>query len=266
MYSMNIVSKLLVAGVGVMVVSGLALSAQASLIVLKNGRSVTGKSIEWRESTRDYLVINEGASMPVPEDQVSKMEIDKPAELDRAKGLVASRQFAQALPLLDGIIQKYRKLSWDVDAMKLQAQCYIEMNDSKKAAVAIDALFNAGGTLAPALQMTYWKALQKSGDTKRLHQELNRTMGTGAPDLVAAAYLIRGNLYLEDGDQDAALSDYIKIVTLFKAAKAVQPEALYNAADLLDKAKDPRAADMRKILMQDYKNSEFAAKAAAKKK
>ncbi len=263
---MNIVSKIFVAGVGILVVSGLTLAVQASSISMKNGRTVTGKSIEWREGTRDYLVLSEGASIPVPEDQVAKMAIDKPLDLDQAKNMVASRQYQQALPLLDAIIKQYRKLSWDIDAMRLSAQCFIEMNDSKKAADAVDALFVAGGTLPPVVQMSYWKSLQKSGDIQRLQKELSRTMGTGSPDLAAAAYLIRGNMYMEDGNQDAALSDFIKIIIFFKDEKAVQPEALYNAAELMDKAKDPRAADLRKTLVQNYKNSEFAAKVVPNKK
>jgi tetratricopeptide (TPR) repeat protein len=256
---MNIGRILVAAAV---VSSGLALAAQASVIVMKNGRTVTGKSIEWREDTRDYLVINEGASMPVPEDQIASMNIDRPAELDQAKKLVSSGQYAQAIPVLDGMIKAYRKLSWDVDAMKLQAQCYVEMNDLKKASEAMDRVFTAGGTMPASVQMNYWKALQKTGDIKQLERDLNRTLGTGPSDLVAAAYLIRGNSYLQDGNQDAALSDFLKIVTLFKGEKAVQPEALYNAAELLEKAnaKDPRAADLRKILLQDYKTSEFAGK------
>jgi thioredoxin-like negative regulator of GroEL len=257
---MNIMGRICAAGVGVMVVSGLVLTAQASSIVLKNGRTLTGKSIEWRESTQDYLVDNEGASVPVAADQVARMNIDKPADLDQAKTMVATRQFAQAIPLLEGIIKKYKRLSWDVDALKLQAQCYIEMNDSKKAGVAMDALYAAGGSLAPAVQMNYWKSLQKAGDTKKLQQDLSRTLGTGPADLVAAAYLIRANSYLQDGDQDAALADFVKIVTIFRSEKAVQPEALYRAALIMDKNKDPRAAEYRKILAQDYKTSEYATK------
>ena len=241
-------------------VGGTALSARASTIVMKNGRTVSGKSIEWREATKDYLVINEGASMPVPEDQVTKIDIDKPAELDKAKNLMVSRQYAQAIPMLEEMIKKYRKLSWDMDAMKLQAQCYVEMNDMKKAATAIDVLAAAGGTLSPALQMVYWKALQKSGDTQRLQRELSRSIGTGAPDLAATAYLLRANLALEAGDPDAALSDFLKIVTILKGEKAAQPEALYQAAALLEKVKDPRADEFRKILLQDFKSSEWAAK------
>ncbi len=257
---MNIMGRMVVAGVGVMVVSSLALTAQASSIVLKNGRTLTGKSIEWRDSTQDYLVDNEGASVPVAADQIAKMNIDKPADLDQAKTMVATRQYAQALPILEGIIKKYKKLSWDVDALKLQAQCYVEMNDSKKAGVAMEALYAVGGSLPPAVQMTYWRSLQKAGETKKLQQDLSKTLGTGPADLVAAAYLIRANSFLQDGDQDAALADFIKIVTIFRNEKAVQPEALYRAALIMDKNKDPRAAEYRKILTQEYKTSEYASK------
>lgn len=257
---MNIVIKLVVAGVGVLGVCGLTGTAEASSITLRNKQVLTGSTIEWREATRDYQVTNEGASRVIPEDQIAQLNIDKPADYDKAKGLVTSRQYAQALTLLDGVIKKYKKLNWDIEALKMQAQCYVEMNDPKKAAVAMDALFAAGGTMTPALQVAYWTALQKSGDTKRLQLELTRTLGTGPADLVAAAYLVRGNSFLQDGDQDAALSDYLKILTIFKGAKAVQPEALYHAAELLEKAKDPRAAEFRKILVQEYKTSEFAAK------
>ncbi len=256
--AMNIVSRILVAGL--VVVCGLVLTARASSIVMKNGRTVTGKTIEWRESTRDYLVNNEGASMPVPEDQVVKIEVDKPAELEQARGLVASGRYTQALPLLEGVAKGYKKLSWDIDALKLLVQCYVELNDIKKVSGAMDALFAAGGTASPQLQMSYFRALQKAGDTKRLQQELSRTLGSGTASLVAVSYLMRANLYMQEGNQDAALSDFLKIVTLFKGEKLVQPEALYNVAQLLEKAKDPRAAEFRKILAADYKNSEFANK------
>ena len=174
--------------------------------------------------------------------------------------MVTARQYGQAIPVLDELIRKYKKLSWDVEALKLQAQCYVEMNEPRKAAVVMDALFAAGGTMTPALQLLYWKALEKAGDTKRLQQDLNRTLGTGSAGVVAAAYLMRANIFLQEGNQDAALSDFLKIVTLFKNEKAVQPEALYNVIDLLEKGKDPRAAEFRKILLQDYKTSEFAGK------
>lgn len=257
---MKIMGRILGAGMGVLVLGGLAFPASASSITLQNKQVLNANTIEWREASRDYLVTAGGASRTVPEDQVLQLNVDKPADYDKAQALIASRQHAQALAVLEGVIQKYRKLVWDVEALKLQVQCHVEMNDPRKAAASMDALFAAGATLTPALQKAYWTALQKAGDTARLQKELVRTLGTGPADLVAAAYLIRGNAYLQDGNQEAALADYIKVVTIFKGEKAVQPEALYNAAELLEKGKDPRAAEFRKILVNEYKTSEFAAK------
>lgn len=257
---MNIVCKMSVVGVAVLLAGGPVLPASASSLVLKNKQVLEGNSIEWREASREYVVLMGGASRSIPASEVLKLNIDKPANIDKAKALISSRQYAQALPLLEEIIRKYKQLIWDVEALKLQAQCFVEMNEPKKATASLDALFAAGATLTPALQKTYWTALQKAGNNERLMKELTRTMGVGSPDLVATAYVIRGNAYLQDGNQDAALADFIKVVTLFKNEKASQPEALYQVADLLEKAKDPRAAEFRKILVNDYKDSEFAAK------
>lgn len=257
---MNSVGKIIVVTGGVLMVGGLTFSALGSSIILKNKQALNSNVIEWNEAAREYVIKTGGASRSIPEDQVLQMNIDKPADYDKAKALIASRQYAQALPLLADLIRKYKKLVWDVESLKLQAQCYVEMNEPKKATSSLDALFAAGATLTPALQKTYWTALQKAGDTERLQKDLVRTLGTGAPDLVAAAYLIRGNAYLQDGNQEAALADYIKVVTIFKNEKEPQPEALYQAAILLEKAQDPRATEFRKILANDYKNSEFAAK------
>ena len=69
---MSIVSRIFVAGI---VLGSVVVTVQASSIVLKNGRTVTGKGIQWREATHDYLVESDGASMPVPEDQVVKMSV-----------------------------------------------------------------------------------------------------------------------------------------------------------------------------------------------
>ncbi|MEI6563226.1 MAG: hypothetical protein WCO42_02835 [bacterium] len=261
-----IVSKSLLAGVCVGVVGGLALPVlAANVITLKNGRVISAPTIEWRSSTGDYIVAAEGGAVPIPLAQVARLNIERPAEFDQAIGLVKSRLFRQAVPLLEGIVSKYKMLNWDVDAGKWLVQCYLEINDPKKLATAMDALVAAGGTVPNNTLMMYWKMLQKAGDVKRLNREITRTLGTGSPDFVATAYMMRGNAYLKDGDEASALADFLKVVTLFKNEKAVQPEALFTAADLLDKAKDPRGADLRKVLMQEYKNSEYATKAAAVK-
>jgi hypothetical protein len=234
-------------------------------IQLKNGRTMTGKTIEWREGTQEYILATADTTLPIPRAQVARVTVDRPAEFDQAATMVKSRLFGQAIPILEGIVKKYRMLTWDAEAGKLLAQAYLETNEPRKAMAAMDALFaSVSRDQVPAsLQMMYWKAMLSTGAHMQLRKELDKVIGSAASDTAAAAYLMRGNLSLKLGDEDEALADFLKVTTLFQSMKALQPEALFNAANLLDAARDPRGADMRKQLVQEYAGNEFAAKAAA---
>ena len=249
------------------VVGTLAVSVGAeSTITLKNGRSLSAKTIEWREGTQDYLIATGDTIMPIPRAQVAKVAVDKPADFDQGVALVKSRQFGQAIPILEGIVKKYRMLNWDAEAGKLLAQAYLDTNDPKKAVAAMENLFSvvSRDQVSFPLQVTYWKALLSNGSNVQLRKELDKVIGTGAPEMVGTAYLLRGNMFLKMGEEDDALSDFIKITTLFQNQKALQPEALFRAADLLDKNRDSRGAEFRKKLAKDFPGNEFTAKAASK--
>lgn len=264
---MSMMNRMILAGLGMLVVAALSLPASAeNALFYKNGRSVTGTSIQWRETTQDYLILNGETSMMVPLAEVSRVVVDTPADYTQALGMVKGRLYAQAIPLLEGVVKKYRRLGWDLEATKLLAQAYFETNNPKKGIAAMETLYAAvpHSQVPMALQMLYWKALSASGATEALQKELGVALGAGTPEMVGNVYLMRGNMLLKDGDEAAALSDFLKVTTLFQKNKAIQPEALYRAADLLDKARDPRGADMRKTLIHDYPGNEFAVKAAAK--
>lgn len=250
------------------IVSALALPVLAeNAVYLKNGRTLAAKTIEWREVAQEYVVTTAETTMPIPRAQVARAVVDKPAEYDQAVSLLRSRLYAQAIPLLESIVRKYRMLDWDAEASKLLAQAYLEVNDAKKAVAVMDNLL----TLVPydqvpaALKMTYWKALLASGAHDQLRKELDKVIGSGAPEAVATAYLMRANLFLKMGEDDAALSDFLKLITLYPAQKAVQPEALYRAAELFDGIRDPRGAEFRAKLAKDFASSEWASKPAAVK-
>lgn len=253
--------------VAMTVVGALAYSLQAENVVyLKNGRSMQAKTLEWREVAQEYVITTGETTMPIPRAQVARVVTDKPAEFDQAAGLVKSRLFSQAIPMLETIVKKYRMMNWDAEAGKLLAQCYLETNDPKKAVTAMENLFSvvSRDQVSATLQMTYWKALLSSGATTPLRKELDKVIGTGTPEMVGAAYLMRGNMFLKLGEDDDALADFLKLTTLFQAQKALQPEALFRAAELLDKARDPRGAEFRKKLAQEYPGTEFASKPASK--
>jgi len=260
---MNSRSLLAMTIVSVLVLPALAENA----VYLKNGRTLAAKTIEWREVAQEYVITTAETTMPIPRAQVARAVVDKPADYDQAVSLLRSRLYAQAIPLLESIVRKYRMLDWDVEASKLLAQAYMEANESKKAVAVMDNLL----TLVPydqvpaALKMTYWKALLASGAHDQLRRELDKVIGAGTPDAVASAYLMRANLFLKLGEDDSALSDFLKLMTLYPAQKAVQPEALYRAAELFDGIRDPRGAEFRAKLAKEYASSEWASKPATVK-
>jgi TolA-binding protein len=63
--------------------------------------------------------------------------------------------------------------------------------------------------------------------------------------------------------EDAVL-DYLRTAILFKAQEDVQPEAVFKAAQTLEKLRDQRAKDFYKRVVQDYPGSAYAAQARAK--
>lgn len=120
-----------------------------------------------------------------------------------------------------------------------------------------------GEGVSPEFQALYQKALMEGGTNETVRKQLDAAIGRGSQETIGQIYLMRANLFLKAGDEEAALSDFLKVTTLFRKNKAIQPEALFQASILLDKARDPRGADFRKMLMNDYPKSEFAAKAAS---
>lgn len=250
------------------IVSALALPALAeNTVYLKNGRTIAAKTIEWREVAQEYVITTAETTMPIPRAQVTRAVVDKPAEYDQAISLLRSRLYAQAIPLLESVVKKYRMLDWDVEASKLLAQAYLEVNDAKKAVAVMDNLLTlvSYDQVPASLKMTYWKALLGSGAHDQLRRELDKVIGAGMPDAVATAYLMRANLFLKLGEDDSALSDFLKLITLYSSQKAVQPEALYRAAELLDGIRDPRGSELRAKLAKEYAASEWASKTASVK-
>ena len=257
-------------GVGA-VVTGLAAMSVGAVdkVTLTNGRVIEARSIQWRPSEQVYKVETmEGPIIPVPKDQVEKqgLEIARPADLDKAIALVAAKQYAQAVPILDDVVTKYNMLVWDNEARKVQAQAYLALNEPKKAADALDGYFASMAKEDVPLDTLslYWSALLRAGRTATLKKALDEAVLSPASEMAAAATLMRGNMSREAGQKEAALLDYLRVVILFDAVKQLQPEALFKAAEVLDELRDPRADVLKKKLVREYKDSEFTSKLSGK--
>lgn len=256
----------IVAGALAMGVAALPARA-ADLIRLTNGKTIQAKDIQWRESEKAYRVTTpDGVTMPVPRAQVERLEIARPATFAQAESLVAGKQFGQAIPILDDIVTKYRMKVWDNEARKLLAQCHMAMNDPKKAAAVLDDYMASvpKADLDPATTLMYWRTLLAAGRGATLKKELDEVVAAGSRPMAAAAMVMRGNMNREAGQKEAAVIDYLRVVILFENVKAVQPEALFKAAELLEEMRDARADELRKKLIQEYRDSEYAAKLSGK--
>lgn len=238
-------------------------------LLLKNGKVVPLKSIQWRDGAKDYQVESSEGDLKVniaPKD-IERLDIGKPAEFDKAQQLVAAGNEEAAIPLLEGVIEKYKMLLWDVRARDILGRAYLKKKNASKAIDTLQPLFVAspGPLPAPAgARRVYWEALSAAKRNDDLRKELDASIATGRRDDAATALVMRGNMLRAVGKNEDALQDYLKTVWFFEEVKDVQPEALFKAAEGLKEAGDARAEECRKALLQKYPDSEFAKKVAGK--
>jgi hypothetical protein len=253
---------------GALALSATMLSARAVDVVhLTNGKSIQAKDIQWREGEQSYRVTTpDEVTMPIPKAQVESLEIAKPATFGQAESMVAAKQYTPAVPILDDIVGKYKMRVWDNEARKLLAQCHMALNAPKKAADVLEGYMSSvpkAEIPADAIMM-YWKALLAAGRGATLKKELDEVVAAGARPMAAAAMLMRGNMNRDAGQKEIAVQDYMRVWILFENVKEVQPEALFKTAELLEEMRDPRADEVKKKLVQEYKDSEYAAKLSGK--
>ena len=91
-----------------------------------------------------------------------------------------------------------------------------------------------------------------------LKKELDEVIATGPRDMASIALLARGDMLLAQGQKQDALYDYLRVRVLYQNVAELQPEALFKAAQMLEELRDPRAADLRKTLVTEYRDSEYA--------
>jgi tetratricopeptide (TPR) repeat protein len=244
--------------------AGVSAAMAANVMYLKNGSTIQAKSIQWREGAQEYRVEDfKNTVMPIPLAQVQRLDVDKPVDFDRAKGMVEGGQAEAAVPILEKMVDEYRMRLWDNRARELLGKAYFQKRDYKKAGTILEELFKNAlpGQITPELRRFYWETLMLIPERQStLKKDIEATITSGSRDLAASAILMRAELYRNQGQKEDALVDYLKVAVLFEDVPAIHPEALYKAAEVLDEMRDPRAAEMRKKLKAQYPGSSWAKK------
>lgn len=252
--------------IAVVLLNGVSADA-ANVVTMKSGTAIPFKEIRYKESSREYVITDaKDIIRQVPKADVEKIDIDKPPAMAKAEQMVASGQANEAVAALNDIISKFNMCVWDTKARQLLVKIYYGKQQYKEATALLKKMIE--NTPADEIPLTllrdYWKSLIDSDQQAELKKELDRAAGNGARDVMAVAQLMRANTALKAGQKEDALLDFLRVVLLFEDVKEVQAEALFNAADVMEGLKDPRATEMRKRIIQQYPDSEYAKKLAGK--
>lgn len=242
--------------------AALALDVTGSLVT-KDEKQFNGV-IKWKGSARVYVVSTGKLDLEFAPAQIKDITIPEPAGFKAAVKDVQEGRAAQAIPVLERISQDYVMLQWDQPATRALAEAYLSGGKHAEALRACEKVITANPEAAYAGEMApiYWQALLKADRASKLDEMLELAIKTGSPDATASALIMRGDILSAKSDFKGALKDgYLRVVTLFRAVKSAQPEALYKAAKAFDGINQAtRAETMRKQLLTEYGSSEWAAK------
>jgi len=244
--------------------AGLEPMVMAASIKKIDGKVLEGIRIKWFETRREYQVENaDGSMIPVALDDVDIIEVEKPAEFDKAVQAVAAKQFDVAIPILEDLVVKYRRLQWDAKSREILASACLAKGDYKKASQVLGDLMagTAKNQITDEHHVMYWTALMGAQMIATLKKDLNENLAGDSKSLAALAMIKRGDISKSEGKRDDALLDYMRVVILCDEAREAHPEALFKAAQLLEDMRDQaRAEELRKKLVSLYPSSVYARK------
>ena len=246
-------------------VLGLALTASAAYVEMVDGSRREGSDIRARNDGTIILTTPQG-QITFQRGQYAKAVADKPADFDRARQLAAQKNYDEALKLLDTVIQNYRFLEWDNNARVVRAQVLSAKGDATGAAEAYDQMFRTAPDMRKdsAVLWAYFSAMVDAKQFDKLSPQLDELIKKGSRPDAAKAQILRGDIKMSQANVEGAVLDYLRSAILFESEKSVQPEALFKAADGLDKLRDPRAKDLYKRVASEFAGTPWGQKAAAK--
>ena len=243
----------------------MACTAQAvdvtGTLVTKEEKSFSGV-IKWKAAQRGYVVSAGNRDMEFTLAQIKELTIPEPTGFRDAVKAIQEGRPQQAIPVLERIVQSYVMLQWDEPAARALAEACLNTGDTAGAmrvcekVIVVKAEAAYTGEMAPI----YWQTLLKAGKASKLDDLLDQAIKTGNPNDMACALIMRGDILSGKGDFKVALKDgYLRVITLFRAIRSVQPEALFKAAKAFDQINQvARAETMRKQLLIEFGSSDWA--------
>ena len=233
----------------------------APYVITITDQRIDGTDIRAKQGGEIILTTPQGTRSFLP-GQYKKAVSDKPTEINKVAQMIASKQYDEAIKLLEDVAVRYRYLDWDNEARAMLPKIYSQKGDFTAAIRAYEKLFVSSpkSKEEAEIQHAYRQALLDAKQYDKLEGFLNSTIGTGSRTDAARALIVRGDIRAAQGQLESAVLDYLRTVVLFESEKDVQPEALFKTAETLKALRDPRAAEFSKKLVDRYPNSPYAQK------
>ncbi|MEM7392973.1 MAG: hypothetical protein AAF492_11565 [Verrucomicrobiota bacterium] len=251
----NSIGRTLLAGclLGVGLLKADAQSSRAYLL-MNDGKKKPALGILIDPSTGDAILsLPNNQRMNVPKSSYKRAYGSRPKEWAQILGAIKAKKFKEVIPVLDNVIRKNRALYWDLEALALKGRAEVELGLMKEAVATLDKLVRApyGSDLikGPVFE-SYLTALKDSNNPARLKQILSKTIQNGARADAAIAYIIKGDMRLDEGDSEGAVLHYLKPALLFTQQAEQCAQANYKAGDVLEKMRDARAQERFKTAAQ----------------
>ncbi len=240
-------------------------SAHAAYIEMADGSRVEGTDIRARSDGTIILTTAKG-QVTYQKGQYVKAVADKPADFDRARQMVAQKQYDEALKLLESIATTYRSLEWDNNARIVMGQIYLAKGDAAKAVETYEQIVrgNPAAKKEPAVLWGLLDAMVKAQQYDKLAPQLDELVAKGSRAEAAKAQVLRGDVRMAQGQVEQAVQDYLRAGLLYESEREVVPEALFKAAEGLDKLRDPRAKELYRRVAGEYGGTPYGQKAAGK--
>lgn len=240
-------------------------AAPAAYVEMADGSKRDGSDIRARSDGTIILTTPQG-QMTFMKGQYARAVADKPADFDRARQLIAQKNYDEAIKLLDPIIQNFRFLEWDNNARLVKAQALSAKGDAQGAVTTYEQIFAANPEMRKDGKVVwpYNEALVAAKQFDKLGPVLDEMISKGSRPDAAKAQIVRGDIRMAQANVEAAVLDYLRSAILFENVRETLPEALFKAAEGLEKLRDPRAKELYRRVASEFSGTPWAQRAAGK--
>ena len=216
--------------------------------------------IKWQARAKQYIIsVKKGSTMVDMERKLSDvtgLDIPKPANYDKAVGLVENGQGASAVAILQKIVADYRMLQWDKPAGRYLALAHIAAGNAQKAYDVCSAIINEDKSAAWSgdLAAAYWQSLLKLGKNDELEKLLKKAASSASRQASAAALVMRGDIIVANSNdapdklKQALRDGYLRVALMYldQECRSERAEAMRKAAGIFDKlGQSARAEKLR---------------------